>query len=186
MLLIPEPLRPLCRRRILPWPPLHSRARCRQGGRRCKPETGHRPSPSSAALAESEAPEVLDGLGQALWWQSDLRLAIELRERAYALFLGQGNLRAAAGIGVFLAREYFTVHGNLAVSAGWVQRTERLVSKVGDCPERGWLEMLKGRVAQDGDQMLRHAETATRLAREAADPDLEIVALSLRGLALVH
>jgi DNA-binding CsgD family transcriptional regulator len=139
-----------------------------------------------AALGEGEAPEALDGLGQALWWQNDLRQAMELRERAYALFVRRGDLRAAVGIAVFLAREHFTVHGNFAVSAGWVARAERLVSEVGDCPERGWLEMLKGRVAPDGDQMLRHADEAARLAREAADPDLETVALSLRGLALVH
>lgn len=40
----------------------------------------------SAALRLGETAEVLDGLGQALWWLGETQDSIDYRERAYAEF----------------------------------------------------------------------------------------------------
>jgi class 3 adenylate cyclase len=138
------------------------------------------------ALAHEESPEALDGLGQALWWMNDLARAIEFRERAYGHFAERGDLRASIAVAVWLAREYFTVHGNLAASGGWVARAERLCAEAGACPERGWLELLKGFMAHDPLVMRAQADAATAIARDLGDRDLETVALSLGGLAAVY
>jgi class 3 adenylate cyclase len=137
-------------------------------------------------LAENESPEALDGLGQALWWMNDLARAIELREQAFGHFAERGDTRAAIAIAAWLAREYFTVHGNLAAFGGWVARAERLLADAGECPECGLLELLKGFTAHDPVVMRGHADAATAIARRFGDRDLETAALSLGGLAAVY
>jgi class 3 adenylate cyclase len=138
------------------------------------------------ALAHNESPEALDGLGQALWWMNDLARAIELRERAFGHFAERGDIRAAIAVAVWLGREYFTVHGNLAASGGWVARAERLCADAGECPECGWLELLKGFMAHDPVVMRAHADAATSIARRFGDRDLETAALSVGGLGAVY
>jgi class 3 adenylate cyclase len=138
------------------------------------------------ALGDNESPEALDGLGQALWWMNDLVRAIELRERAYGNFAERGDVRAAISVAVWLAREYFTVHGNLAASGGWVARAESLCAEAGDCSECGWLELLKGFMAHDPAVMRAQADTATSIARRFGDRDLETAAMSLGGLGAVY
>jgi class 3 adenylate cyclase len=138
------------------------------------------------ALAQNESAEALDGLGQALWWMNDLAPAIELRERAFGQFAERSEIRAAIAVAAWLAREYFTVHGNLAAFGGWVARAERLCAEAGECPEGGWLELLKGFTAHDPFVMRGHADAATAIARRFADRDLETAALSLGGLAAVY
>jgi hypothetical protein len=47
-----------------------------------------------AALRQAEAPEALNGLGEALWWLGAMQESINARERAYAAFRGrQDRLR---------------------------------------------------------------------------------------------
>ena len=70
------------------------------------------------ALADTETAEALDGLGQVLWWQNEPGEAIELRQRAYAEFVRRGDSARAIGIAVFLAREFFMLHGNFAAMTG--------------------------------------------------------------------
>lgn len=138
------------------------------------------------ALKEGESPESLDGLGQALWWQNELVSAIELRERAYAEFARRGESARAGAIAVFLAREYFFVHGNFAAANGWLERAQTLFDEAGPCPERAWLEITRGRLSTDHRLMERLAHEAVSLGRRFGDRDIEILGTSLAGLALVH
>jgi DNA-binding CsgD family transcriptional regulator len=139
------------------------------------------------ALEEGQRwPAALDGLGQAVWWQGEVRRAIELREEAYAGFVREGDLRRAAVIAVWLAREYFTVHSNMAACNGWLERAQSLLRETGRCPEGGWLELVRGFTSPLPDAMKSHAEEAMALGREHHEADLEIVGLSLFGLALVY
>ena len=51
-----------------------------------------------------ETAEVLDGLGQALYWQGRYAEALPLRERAYALFRRRGDRESAAVVAIALAQ----------------------------------------------------------------------------------
>ena len=128
----------------------------------------------------------MDGLGQALWWQNELERAIQLRERAFGEFARRGDRARAGAIAVFLAREYFTVHGDFAVANGWLTRAGTLFAEAGPCPEQAWLELTRGRLASDHAAMLEHAGEAIELARRFGASDLELVGVSLAGLALVY
>ena len=136
------------------------------------------------ALLDGESPEAVDGLGRALWWLGDPDGAIEHRERAFTLYKASGNARRAGAIAVWLAREHLSVYGNDAVANGWLARAERLVSDGG--PERGWLELARGRRSQDPGERSRRGALALGLARTAGDDDLEVAALAELGLSAVE
>lgn len=139
------------------------------------------------ALEQGERrPAALDGLGQALWWQGEVRRAIELREEAYAGFVGEADVRRAVVIAVWLAREHFTVHSNMAACNGWLERARSLLGEMGPCAEAGWLALTRGFTSPLPSVMKGHAEQAMALGREFGVPDLEIVGLSLLGMALVY
>jgi DNA-binding CsgD family transcriptional regulator len=138
------------------------------------------------ALDPAETAEALDGLGQALWWQNEPGKAIELRQRAYAEFVRRGENSPAIGIAVFLAREFFMLHGNFAAMTGWLARAQTLLDDEGHCAEAVWLELTRGRLAHEPAVMEGHARQAIALAREFGERELEIVASSLVGLALVY
>lgn len=139
----------------------------------------------AGALEAEETAAALDGLGQALWWLNELREAIDLRERAYAQFHAAGDLRRAGAIAGWLAREYFTVHGNFAASGGWMQRADHLLASAGRCEEQGWLDLIKSFMAPDPADMQALALGAAALAHDLAAHDLAVVAQSSLGLGLV-
>lgn len=136
-------------------------------------------------LVHDETAEALDGLGQALWWLNEVRLAIEFRERAFAMFKAGGDVVSAAKVATWLAREYFTVHGNLPAAGGWIQRAESLLGGGAACSEQGWLGLMKAAMAPRPSDMQALATQAVGLAKELGDADLEMVALSALGLGLV-
>lgn len=78
------------------------------------------------------------------------------------------------------------LHGNLAAMSGWLARAQTLLEEEGHCPEAVWLELTRGRLAHDPEAMEEHARQAIALAREFGEHELEIVASSLLGLALVY
>jgi ATP/maltotriose-dependent transcriptional regulator MalT len=141
----------------------------------------------TAALdRDADDPFALDGLGKALWWQSEVARAIELRERAYAVFVRRGLIREAIGIAVWLAREYFTVHANFAACNGWLERAQAHVEAIGECPEKGWISVFRGMTSVDPQAMTKHGEDAIDIGRAHADPALQIVGLSVTGLGMVY
>lgn len=117
---------------------------------------------------------------------NDLERAIELRSRAYACYLESDRPAPAVRIAAWLAREYFTVHGNLPAAAGWISRAESLLKKAGHCAEAGWLAVIQSALAPDPEMMKRLADQAIEIGRELSDGDLEIVGLSAKGLAHVY
>ena len=138
------------------------------------------------ALGEDETAEALDGLGQALWWQNEPGAAIELRQRAYAEFVRRAERARAIGIAVFLAREFFMLHGNFAAMTGWLGRAQTLLEEEGHCAEAVWLELTRGRLAHEPSVMESHARQAIAFAQEFGERELAIVGSSLIGLAFVY
>lgn len=137
----------------------------------------------TAALDGAESAEAHDGLGRSLWWLGDPDGAIGHRERAFVLFKRTDPRRAAVAA-IWLAREHLAVHGNDAAANGWLARAERLLSDAG--PAHGWLEIARGRRADDPAERERRSRVALELGRSAADADLEVAALAELGLAAIQ
>ena len=72
------------------------------------------------ALEEAATAEALDGLSQAVHFEGEYGLAIELKERAFAQYRDGGNPASAADVARWLAFLHGTFHGNFAVASGWM------------------------------------------------------------------
>jgi DNA-binding NarL/FixJ family response regulator len=136
-------------------------------------------------LRRAPSAEALDGLGQAQWWLNNLDQAIELRCSAYAKFVEQGRPAPAIKIAAWLAREYFTVHGNLPAAGGWISRAEAMLERAGPCAEAGWLAVIQSALAPSPELMKLKADEAIDVGTRFDDVDLQIVGLSAKGLAHV-
>src|SRR5262245_32108800 len=142
-----------------------------------------------AALAVQETPESLEGLGTAAWWLDVADLVFDSRERAYRLYLANGNRPAAARVAGWLGWDYWAFRGENAVANGWLQRARRLLEKEPACAERAWLELREGALAlfEDGDpdRAHRQASEGIAIAQAAGAIDLEMLGRAVQGLALV-
>ncbi len=143
-----------------------------------------------AELQARETPEALEGLAIAAWWLDLADLVFDARERAYRLFVGAGNRRAAARVAVWLAWDYWAFRGENAVASGWLQRARRLLESEPSCAERAWLEIRDGSLCLfeegDTDRGFAMAGEGIRIAREVGNLDLEMLGRAVQGLALVQ
>ncbi|MGH7685568.1 MAG: LuxR C-terminal-related transcriptional regulator [Candidatus Dormibacteria bacterium] len=138
------------------------------------------------AVARDETPDALDGLGQARWWAYDLAASIDLRTRAYAAYIDEGRHANAVRCASWLAREYFTVHGNLPAAGGWISRADAQLEKAGPCAAAGWLALIKAAMITDTTLMKQLASSAIDAGDRFGDYDLEIVGMSMLGIAEVY
>ena len=141
------------------------------------------------ALALEESPEVLFGLGTALWWLGETEQSVQLQERAYVAFRRRPDPPSAALAAISLCLTYRASLGNYAASRGWVGRLARLVEDHDMAPLRGWLGLCHAVAANDTNDAATaepHARQALGIARATGDPDLELCALSELGTALVQ
>ena len=142
-----------------------------------------------ASLRERESPEGLEGLGLAAWWLDDAELVFEARERAYRLYAERGDRPSAARIAVWLAWDAWAFRGEHAVSNGWLQRARSLLSGIPECADGAWLDVREASLClmEDGDPDRAHrlAAEGIRVARQAHNIDLEMLGVSVQGLALV-
>ena len=143
----------------------------------------------AAALAVSESPEALEGLGLAAWWLDLADVVFDSRERSYRLFLARDDRVGAARLAVWLAWDYWAFHGEHAVANGWLQRARRHLADQAAGPEHAWLESREGALALldegDPDRAYAHATATIAAAQAAGSIDLEMLGRALQGLALV-
>ena len=124
------------------------------------------------ARAEEDSPEALDGLSQAIHFQGDYDLAIDVKEQAFAAYRGAGDAVAAADTARWLAFLHGTFHGNFAVASGWMSRAESLLADVDECAAHGWL-ILDGAVfSRESSEREKCAAAAIAIARRFGDADL--------------
>jgi DNA-binding NarL/FixJ family response regulator len=133
------------------------------------------------ARAEAETPETLDGLSQAVHFEGDYDLAIELKERAFAAYRNAGDAVRAADLARWLAFLHGTFHGNFAVASGWISRAESLLEGVEECAAHGWLILDRAPFSRDSAEREKVAASALAIARRFGDTDLEFDALALLG-----
>lgn len=134
----------------------------------------------------AETAEVLDGLGQALYWLGDYPQALSLRERAFGLYRQRGDHRPAVLVAVQLAALHGMVFGNGAALSGWLGHAEQMVERAGDCPEEGWVELFLAVITGDPHERERHARAAMEMGRRSDQPGLEFDALGYLGKSLVE
>jgi ATP/maltotriose-dependent transcriptional regulator MalT len=141
-----------------------------------------------AALVHDESAEALLGLGNALWWLGETGASVRSLERAYAAFRRRPDPAQAVLAAVSLCLTYLASLGNQAASRGWLARAARLVEDSELAGLGGWVLLCRAAIAEeDGDAGAaeRWAREAHETAREPADRDLELCALSVLGSALV-
>lgn len=147
-------------------------------------ETARR-SFEAALDGADDDPEALDGLGRVHWWLREPEKAVVYRERAYAQFRRESELKRAARIALWLSREYALVWGKEAAARGWLARAERLLKDTAPGVERGWLDLARSERTPDPAEAAAFAERALAVAEQAGDGDLELRALTQLGLAQV-
>lgn len=140
----------------------------------------------SDALAEEETPDTLHLLARAVEWAADYAAAVGYYERAYLGFRSTGRNRLAALIaGRELSFLHAAVYGNMAVANGWLARARSLARDVGDCVERGWVDLAEALMVDDPESKDRHIRSAAEIARRFGDSDLAFCALGYQGTSLV-
>jgi LuxR family maltose regulon positive regulatory protein len=141
------------------------------------------------ALEENEMPEALEGLGRAYWWLDEAEALREARERAYRLYRERRDVRGAARVALDLAQDALVFRAEEAVFNGLTERARRLLEGVESCPEHGLLAVRDAFFALllGGDTVAARARAADAIevARRFDDVDLEMLARSVEGAALV-
>ena len=143
-------------------------------------------------LAELDRTEILDaedlyGLADAAWWTGKMDESIEARTRAYAARLERGEQRAAALGALRLARDHELKRSGL--QGAWLARAERLLADEGDCPEQGYLERTRSRLALaagDYDSAIAHSERVLEIGSRFGERNLMALGLHDKGYALVR
>lgn len=138
-----------------------------------------------ASLKERETGEALDGLAQVHWWLCDARASTRYRERAWVLLRQSGDLLGAGRVAIDLSISYLVNLGNDAAAQGWLARAERLTRRLDPNPLQGWLWLMDGYMSADPDRAHALTARALELAQASGDADLELLALSDLGVALV-
>jgi class 3 adenylate cyclase len=136
---------------------------------------------------ENLGADELEGLADAAWWTGSMDESIEASTRAYAARLERGEQRAAALNALRLARNHELKRSGL--QGAWLSRAERLLDEEDDCPERGFLERTRSRLALaagDFDSAIAHAERTLELGSRFQDRNLMALGLHDKGSALVR
>jgi LuxR family maltose regulon positive regulatory protein len=141
------------------------------------------------ALADGEPAEALEGWAHAARFLGEGEASLDARARAFRGYRGRGDSRSAARVAAWLAYDTVVFRGDDAVAQGWFAQAHRLLRDTDDGEEHGWLAFLQGEVALiahgDTAQAAEHATRAMEVARRTGVIDLEMLALSLTGLARV-
>jgi DNA-binding CsgD family transcriptional regulator len=139
----------------------------------------------AAALAEEETGDLLERMADACWWLCDAPASVRHRERAWVKFRQAGDILRAGRAAVDLCICYLVNLGNDAAARGWLGRAERVLRGVEHNPVQGWIWLMQGYMSPDAATAQERITQALEFAQTTADVDLELVALSDLGFALV-
>jgi class 3 adenylate cyclase len=142
----------------------------------------------AAQEAEGVLPaEDLERLGEAARWGGRFDLVLDAWERAVAAYEREGDRRGAGRVALKLGNEHYA-RGNDALMAGWLGRAGRLLEDEGDSHERGlllWFQASERFGAGDIEGGRKILQEVLAMARRTGDGDLEALALSDQGHALL-
>jgi ATP/maltotriose-dependent transcriptional regulator MalT len=139
------------------------------------------------ALAQAETPEAYEGAGLAARYQLDSDAALEAHQRGYRLARSLGDQATAARLAIQLAHDAYAFRGP-AEASGWVERAAMLVEGEPSSVAAAWVSVLRAQFAladHDPDSAQAESAHAVAAARAVGAVDVEMLALSVNGLALV-
>src|SRR4051812_42050920 len=137
-------------------------------------------------LGRGEA-DRLDGAAEAAWWRGRLDECIDARERAYALYEAEGDMRRAGQCAVWLY-EHYMMKAKPAISGAWLRRARRALDGDAECVELGAVMVREAEVAHgsgDLDGAAERARAVVPMARRLGSADLEAEALQAIGRVLI-
>src|SRR5439155_20939792 len=133
-------------------------------------------------------PEDLESMRDAAWWAARPDEAIDVLQRAYAAYLQTGNRTRAGYVALSLARE-FGVKFEGSVSAGWLNRAQKLLEAEPEVAETGYLyarKAVQAMNAGNNDEAIEAARLAIEIGARAGDPNLQAIGSVYQGAALVE
>ena len=139
------------------------------------------------ALTLEETPEAFEGAGLAARYELDAQAAIEAHERGYRLARSRGDAASAARLAIQLCFDAYAFRGP-AEASGWVERAALLVEGAPPNAATAWVSVIRAQFAladHRPDSAQAESARALTLAREVGAVDVEMLALSVNGLALV-
>jgi class 3 adenylate cyclase len=141
-----------------------------------------------SAHVDDLMPQDLEQFAEAAWWTGKRDEGVKLRQRAFGAYSAAGDKASAAQVALALSWDHLS-SGNLAVQRGWFAKAERLLESAPESVGYGYLLLSRGFSAlfTEGnvDAALPDFEGAFELSQRFADRDLEAMALTGKGKALV-
>jgi class 3 adenylate cyclase len=146
-----------------------------------------------AAFGDVDAGELaaadFENYGEAAWWSGKIDEAIAHRERAYSAYSALGDPIGAARMALALCWDN-EGKGAFAVAHGWFATAQRLLEDLPDAPEHGRLLLMKALTAMMAEGDLEAAagffDDAFELAKRVGDRDVQMLALSGKGLTFIQ
>jgi ATP/maltotriose-dependent transcriptional regulator MalT len=129
----------------------------------------------------------LEGLADAAWWLSKLDESLDLRHKAYAAYVAEGDERGAASVAARLSIEHFQ-RDEASVGAGFLMRAQRHAEGLATETEAGYLAMLEAVIARFGgdlDRALELSRRAIELGRRHGEADLVAMSVHVEGQVLI-
>jgi LuxR family maltose regulon positive regulatory protein len=139
------------------------------------------------ALGQEETAEAFEGAGLAARYELDAQAAIEAHERGYRLARSRGRAATAARLAIQLCYDAYAFRGP-AEASGWVERAALLIEGKPPSIATAWVSVIRAQfalAAHHPDSAQAESALALTLAREVGAVDVEMLALSVNGLALV-
>jgi DNA-binding CsgD family transcriptional regulator len=133
------------------------------------------------ALEQQESADALAGLSKIAMIDREYGRAIQLKERAFALYTRAGRCAEASDCALWLTFMYATYLGNFSAALGWKDRAASVLEGVAESVAHGWLTLLDAPFSRDIAEREQLALSALAIARRFGDVDLETDALSLLG-----
>jgi class 3 adenylate cyclase len=125
----------------------------------------------------------LEALAEAAFFAGRGDARIEIKERAYQAYLGEGDRPRAAYLALDVASEHL-LRGHASIAAAWARRAEPLLEDMEEGYAHGFLALIRSDMAKArGDLAAAEAlaAEAVEIARRAAHPDLRATALTALG-----
>ena len=138
---------------------------------------------------DDDDPEALEAAAVAHWWLDDADAALAAREAAFRLYRERGDRLAAGRTAGALASDTLLFGGRAAAARSWIDCAARLLAAVELSPEHGWLAVREAEVALTAGSPTAARAAAARaawIATAVEHTELEVVARSHEGLALIH
>ncbi len=140
------------------------------------------------AAGENPSAEAFQELAEACWWVNDIPAVLAYREKAYQLYLENGDKYGAARNACWLGIDYLELKGEFAVANGWFQSAETLLQGSGPCPELGFMMLLKGRkafITEPGNEnALKFLNESLAICRSLGNVDGSMMAAAMKGFLL--